>query len=110
MVPTTDSIFPMKTELPSSQLLSQNSFSEWALDAKLKKNSRKKKMMLGIRPCSTGLLEDLLSESQNFGGESSHENMKRRHILELEEDKPGLGGFGSWSDTTSISLSSGQKI
>lgn len=85
------SVFGLKPELPSSQLLSQNGNAELNFD-----NEK-----LSVSCSGSGLLEDLLEEAQalacNFGESSGR----------ASEEKREFSRFNQWNDSSSINLSSG---
>lgn len=82
-IPTSAFVYPLKMELPSNQMLSQDGNSEVALDAKGNNygdnDQNNNNQNLSMPVSGNGLLEDMLEEAQVLAG--NNEVMRRQSCL-----------------------------
>lgn len=104
-----DYIHPFRTELPSSQMMFQDCNPEVTFNSRVNDGNGAVQNMnenqnFGDSICGSGLLEDLLEESNALAGEN--EGFGRQNYLcsSSQEEKQVHGGFSSWGDASSVGL------
>ncbi|GLT51357.1 hypothetical protein SLA2020_247740, partial [Shorea laevis] len=103
-----DYVYPLRTELPSSQFLFQDSNPEIAFSYRVNDgnggdiNSTNEYQNLGESSGGSGLLEDLLEETQAMAGSS--DGFGRQTCFSSQEEKQVLDGFSPWGDSSSVVL------
>lgn len=103
-----DYIHPFRSELPSSQIMYQDcnqevNFNSRVSDGNCAVQNMGENQNLGDSSCGSGLLEDLLDESNVLAG--GNDDFGRQNCFFSHEEKQVHGGFSShWGDASSVGL------